>query len=67
MITQAADPDAEPAVVEFRAPPNATFKITDTKLYVAVVTLLTQDHYKLLEQLNQDLTRAYYMCSVIVC
>ena len=67
MITQAADPDAERAVVEFRAPPNATFKITDTKLYVAVVTLLTQDHNKLLEQLNQDLTRVYYMCIVIVC
>ena len=28
------------------------FKITDTKLYVPVVTLSTQDHTKLLEQLK---------------
>ena len=30
----------------------ATFSITDTKLYVPVVTLLTQDNAKLLEQLK---------------
>ena len=30
----------------------ATFSITDTKLYVPVVTLSTEDNTKLLEQLN---------------
>ena len=31
---------------------NATFKITDTKLYVPVFTWSTQDYNKLLEQLK---------------
>ena len=31
---------------------GATFAITDTKLYVAVVTLSTQDNVKLLDQLK---------------
>ena len=31
---------------------NTTFAITDTKLYVTVVTLLTQDTAKLLQQFN---------------
>ena len=30
-----------------------TFSITDTKLYVPVVTLSTQDNAKLLEQLTE--------------
>ena len=34
------------------APTNPTFKITDTKLYVPVITLSTQDDNKLLEQLQ---------------
>ena len=34
-----------------------TFKITDTKLYVPVVTLSTQDNTKLLEQLNSGFKR----------
>ena len=33
---------------------NATFEITDTKLYVPVVTLSTQDNSKLLQQLKSD-------------
>ena len=33
------------------APTNPTFKTTDTKLYVPVITLSTQDDNKLLEQL----------------
>ena len=32
------DPDANPAVAATDNPTNATFKITDTKLYVPVVT-----------------------------
>ena len=39
------------------APKNATFKITDTKLYVSVVTLSTKDDNKLLEQLQRGLER----------
>ena len=34
-----------------------TFEITDTKLYVPVVTLSTQDNAKLLRQLNSDFKR----------
>ena len=34
-----------------------TFTITDTKLYVPVVTLSTQDNTKLLEQLKSCLNR----------
>ena len=41
-----------PARPEIKAPTNATFKIADTKLYVAVVTFSTQDNNKFLEQLR---------------
>ena len=34
-----------------------TFKITDTKLYVPVVTLSTQDNFKLLQQLKSGFKR----------
>ena len=36
---------------------NATFAITDTKLYVPVVTLSTQDNEKLLQQLKSGFKR----------
>ena len=36
---------------------NATFEITDTKLYVPVVTLSTQDSSKLLQQLKSGFKR----------
>ena len=36
----------------FSANGETKFRITDTKLYVPVVTLSTQDHTKLLEQLK---------------
>ena len=36
---------------------NATFEITDTKLYVPVVTLSTQDNSKLLQQLQSGFKR----------
>ena len=36
---------------------NVTFIITDTKLYVPVVTLSTQDNAKLLQQLKSDFKR----------
>ena len=40
---------------EIRASAGATFKIADTKLYVLVATLSTEDGNKHLEQLKQDL------------
>ena len=39
---------------------NATFAITDTKLYVPVVTLSPQDNAKLLEQLQSGFKRVVY-------
>ena len=39
------------------APTNATFKITDTKLYVPVVTLSTEDDNNFLEQLKSGFKR----------
>ena len=36
---------------------NATFAITDTKLYVLVVTVSTQDNTKLLQQLKSGFKR----------
>ena len=36
-------PDADPAVAAIDNPTNATFKITDTKLYLPVVILSTEN------------------------
>ena len=43
------DADADPAIV---APSGATFKITDTKLYIPVITLSKENNIKLLEKLK---------------
>ena len=48
------DNPARPAI---NAPTNATFKITDTKLYVSVVTLSTENDKTLLEQLKTGFKR----------
>ena len=55
--TRAADPDANLAVDEINNPQNATFKITDTKLHVPVVTLSTENDNKFLEQLKTGFKR----------
>ena len=39
---------------------DATFAMSDTKLYVPVVTLLTQDNAKLLQQLKPGFKRVIY-------
>ena len=39
---------------------SATFKITDGKLYVPVVTLSTEDNVKLVKQLNEGFKRSVY-------
>ena len=48
------DNPARPAI---NAPTNATFQIKDTKLYVPVVTLSTENDKKLLEQLKTGFKR----------
>ena len=53
-MTVSAAQDGNPAIV---APSGATFKITDTKLYVPVVTLSKENDIKLLEQLKSGFER----------
>ena len=50
--TAAAAQGDNPARERIDAPTSATFKITDTKLYVPVVTLSTENDKALLEQLR---------------
>ena len=46
---------------------SATLEITDTKLYVPVVTLPAKDNEKLVKQLNEGFKRYFYWnkCKVI--
>ena len=55
--TRDADPNADSVVRAVNNPTNVTFKITDTKLYVPVVTLSTEDDNKLLGQLKTGFKR----------
>ena len=48
------DAAADPAI---GAPSDAKFKITDTKLFVPVVTLSKENYIKLLEQLKSGFKR----------
>ena len=48
------DADADPAIL---APSGAKFKITDTKLYLPVVTLSRENGIKHLEQLKSGLKK----------
>ena len=52
-----ADHNADPNVYEIDNPENATFKITDVKLFVPVVTLSKENNIKLLEQLKTEFKR----------
>ena len=54
--TRRADYEVNP-VYEINNPENATFQITDTKLYVPVVTLSKENDTKLLEQLKTGFKR----------
>ena len=47
----------DPIVCKIDNPEDATFQITDTKLYVAVVTLSKENDIKLLEQLKLGFKR----------
>ena len=49
-LTRGANYGADPIVRKIDNPKNATFQITDTKLYVPVVTLSKENDIKLLEK-----------------
>ena len=55
--TRDADYGTDPIVYEIDNPKDATFQITDTKLYVPVVTLSKENDIKLLEQLKSGFKR----------
>ena len=55
--TREANYDADPNVYEIDNPENATFKITDVKLFVPVVTLSKENDIQLLEQLKTGFKR----------
>ena len=54
-VARDANSDANSPVAEINNPTDPPFQITDTILYVPVVTLSTQGDNKLLDQLKQDL------------
>ena len=56
-LTREANSAANPNVYEIDNPENAIFQITDTKLYVPVVTLSKENDIKLLEQLKSEFKR----------
>ena len=55
--TRDVDYDVDPIVHKIDNPENATFQITDTKLYVPVVTLSKKNDIKLLEKLKSGFKR----------
>ena len=57
--TREANYDDDPNVYEIDNPENATFKITDVKLFVPVVSLSTEDNIKLLEQSKTGFKRTF--------
>ena len=48
-VTRDANPNVNPTIAAVNNPTNATFKITDVKVYVPVVTLSTENDKTLLE------------------
>ena len=59
--TKEADHDASPIVRKIDNPENAIFQITDTKLFVPIVTLSKENDTKLLEQLKTGFKRTIKM------
>ena len=56
-LTREANCGANPCVSEINNPENAIFQITDTKLYVPVVSLSKENDIKLLERLKSGFKR----------
>ena len=54
-LTRDANYNVNPCVSEINNPENAIFQITDTKLYLPVVTLSKENDIKLLEQLKSGI------------
>ena len=57
IMTRAANHYADTVIPAINAPTNVTFQIKNAKLYLPVVTLLTQDDNKFLEQLKSVFKR----------
>ena len=57
IITQAANPNVDPAIAAINAQTNVTFEIKDTRWYVSVVTLTTEDDKNLSEQSKLEFKR----------
>ena len=57
MAIRTANPQAHPSVTETFAPTGTTFKITETKLFVAAVILSTEIDEKLLQELKSGFKR----------
>ena len=57
IITQAANPNADPAIRAINVPTNSTFKREHAKFYVTVVAFSTQDDNRFLEQLKSGFKR----------
>ena len=53
--------NVEPIVYEIDNPEDAIFQLTDTKLYVPVVTFSKENDIKLLEQLKTGFKKNYKM------
>ena len=56
-MTRAANHYADTVIPVINAPTNVTFQIKNAKLYLPVVTLLTQDDNRFLEQLKSVFKR----------
>ena len=56
-LTREANCNVDPDVYEIDNPENAIFQITDTKLFVPVVTLSKENDIKLLEKLKSEFKR----------
>ena len=56
-LTRDADYNASPIVYEIDYPEDAIFQITDTKLYVSVVSLSKEHDLRLLQQLKSGFKR----------
>ena len=56
-LTRDADYGDNARVSEINNPENAIFQITDTKLYVPIVSLSKENDINLLEQLNSGFKR----------
>ena len=59
--TKEANYDADPVARKIDNPENATFEITDRKLYVPDVTLSKENGTKLLKQLKTGFKKIYKM------